>query len=345
MKMESETMKNILADQDAWALLDTFPVAIDLFDLEGKILFLNQAAIERYNLDKDVLAGLAIWDLLASTSSTHLKTIMRQVITQNSMIEFTEPLDNRWWSVKVFPIPSVSGRIERIATFSCEITKRIQAEEKLKLVSLQLLTNQEEERRRIAQDLHDDLGQSMTALILNLKTIQANFAVTDDETNASQLKGAISIVEDMMRHVRQVLYDLGSPSFETQSPTKVLEDLSSSLALSSNLRAVFNSQGQLPKMTNPQATAFYRLIQEGMNNTAKHAKATTVWINLEYIDGEMIISFEDDGQGFMNNQRKNYSLGLEGLKDRFLRLDGTFEVDSAPGKGTRLTGSIPISSK
>jgi len=338
-------MMSITSSEFTWTLLDIFPASVELFDLDGKIIFINQSAVSRYKVEKEQVTDLPIWDLLSQSSSNHLKTVIKQVVTQNTMIEFTEQVEDRWWNVKVFPIEGPSGLVDKIATFSSDITKRIEAEEKLKIASLQLITNQEEERRRIAQDLHDDLGQIMTALILNLKTIQGNFIQAEDEPNTNQIKNAIHIVEDMMRHVRQVLYDLGSPSFETQSPKKVLEDLSSSLALSANLRAVFNSQDQLPKISNSQATAFYRLIQEGMNNTAKHAKATTVWINLEYVDGEMIISFEDDGQGFLDTHRNNYSIGLDGLKDRFLRLNGSFEVDSVLGKGTRLTGSIPINTK
>jgi signal transduction histidine kinase len=105
---------------------------------------------------------------------------------------------------------------------------------------------------------------------------------------------------------------------------------------------VFSSQEQLPPIPNVQATALYRLVQEGITNVVKHAQATSVWINLEFADGEVNISLEDDGQGFDPNRDPACGLGLQGLRERFLMLSGNFDVESAPGKGTRLCGSLPL---
>ena len=228
-----------------------------------------------------------------------------------------------------------------MVTYTHNITRQIVAEEQLKLVSLQLLTNQEDERRRIAQDLHDDIGQSMTALLLKLKTISDDSVDCCSEIEV-QIDETIRIVEEMMRHIRQVLYEIRPPSFEKMSLAKALEELCSSLALSTKLHVIFSSQEQLPSLSNTQATVFYRLVQEGMNNAVKHAQATSVWINLEHVDSEVNISFEDDGQGFDPRKRTGYGIGLQGLRERFQMLKGSFEIESAPGKGTRLFGSLPI---
>jgi PAS domain S-box-containing protein len=325
----------------AWELLDTFPDAIELFELDGTILYVNKAATKLHDNSSGDLVGANIWSLYPPGQAAHRKTVVNKAITLGTPIQFTDRSDEKWLEVLIRPLVSADGKIESVVTYMHDITRQIRAEERLKLVSLQLLTNQEDERRRIAQDLHDDLGQSMTALILTLKAIHSD-VVAERRTVGEQIKGAIRVVEDMMRHIRQVLYELRPPSFETTSPTKVLEELCSSLALSTGLRAVFSSQEQLPPMSNAQATALYRLVQEGMNNAAKHAKATSVWINLEYVDGEVIISFEDDGEGFEPSQRVNYGIGLDGLQERFGMLNGNFDIESAPGKGTRLYGSLPI---
>ena len=209
-------------------------------------------------------------------------------------------------------------------------------------MSLQLLTDQEDERRRIAQDLHDDIGQGMTALILNLKTIHSG-VTTGRRELGDQIQETIRMVEDMMRRVRQVLYELRPPLFDTMPFVKVLEELCSSLSLSTGLRVVFSSQEQLPSLSNAQAIILYRLVQEGINNVVKHAKAESVWVNLEYLDGEVSISLEDDGQGFEIGQRSSYGIGLDGLRERFLGLGGNFDIESALGGGTRLYGSLPVS--
>jgi two-component system sensor histidine kinase DegS len=244
-------------------------------------------------------------------------------------------------NVSICPIAGASGEIEKMVLYTQDISRQINAEERLKLVSLQLFTNQEDERRRIAQDLHDDIGQSMTALILHLKAIHSDI-VSGRREAGDQIPETIRIVEDMMRHIRQVLFELRPPSFGTTPFVKVLEGLCSSMSLYTGLRVIFSSQEQLPPMSSTQAITLYRLVQEGINNVLKHAKAESVWINLDYVDGEVSISLEDDGQGFDISHHSNYGIGLDGLRERFLDLGGSFDIESAVGRGTRLYGSLPI---
>ncbi|MGA2489205.1 MAG: ATP-binding protein [Anaerolineales bacterium] len=324
-----------------WELLEACPDAVELFDLDGKILYVNKAGALYHANSADEILGTSIWNLYPPSQAAHRKTMMNKATNSRLPIQFTDRYDDHWVEVVICPIERPSGKVEEVATYTHDITRQIRAEEQLKLVSLQMVTNQEDERRRIAQDLHDDIGQGMTALILNLKAIPGQL-VLDREDIGDQIKNTIRVVEDMMRHIRQVLYELRPPTLDNASLAKTLEAFCSSLALSTGLRIVFSSQNQLPPIPNAQATALYRLLQEGMNNAVKHAKSTSVWINLEYVDGEVSVSLEDDGQGFDPEQRSGYGIGLQGLRERFLALGGNFEVESAPGKGTRLYGSLPI---
>ncbi len=335
-------MNDRIKETFAWELLDVIPNALEVFEPDGTILYLNKAASLRYSKSSAELLGTNIWNLYPAAQAAHRKTVINKAVNSGIPIQFTDRQEDQWGDVMIYPVAGADGKIESVITYTHDISRQIQAEERLKLVSLQLLTNQEAERRRIAQDLHDDIGQSMTALILTLKAIQSDVIVAGHKTIGDQVKGTIRIVEEMMRHIRQVLFDLRPPSFETTSPAKVLESLCSSLALSTGLRAVFSSQQQLPIMSDAQATALYRLVQEGMTNAVKHARAKSVWINLEYAEGEINISFEDDGEGFDPGQRVEYGLGLEGLRERFQMLNGNFDIESAPGKGTKIYGSIPI---
>lgn len=324
-----------------WELLESSPVAIELFNPDGIILYVNHAAALRYAKPAEKLLGISIWSLYPASQVSHRKTLVNQALNTGLPVQFTDRWNEQWVEVMICPIPRPGGKIEEIVTYTHDITRQINAEERLKLVSLQLLTNQEDERRRIAQDLHDDIGQSMTALIINLKMIHSEILSGRREAG-EQIQETIRVVEDMMRHIRQVLYELRPPSFSTTPFVKVLEGLCSSMSLSTGLRVVFSSQEKLPLLSNAQAITFYRLVQEGINNVLKHAKAASVWINLEYVNGEVNISLEDDGQGFDIEQRSNYGIGLEGLRERFLDLGGSFDVESAPGRGTRLYGSLPI---
>jgi PAS domain S-box-containing protein len=338
---KSQTMTRAVEQDLLWELLEASPVAVELFELDGTIAYVNKAAALRHAKPADELVGVSLWSLYPASQSAHRKTIVNQATHTGLPVQFTDQWEKQWVNVSICPIAGSSGKIEKMAIYTQDITRQINAEERLKLVSLQLFTNQEDERRRIAQDLHDDVGQSMTALILHLKAIHSDILSGRREAG-DQIPETIRIVEDMMRHIRQVLYELRPPSFGTTPFVKVLEGLCSSMSLYTGLRVIFSSQEQLPAMSNTQAITLYRLVQEGINNVLKHAKAESVWINLDYVDGEVSISLEDDGQGFEIGHRSNYGIGLEGLRERFLDLGGNFDIESAVGRGTRLYGSLPI---
>ena len=122
---------------------------------------------------------------------------------------------------------------------------------------------------------------------------------------------------------------------------RALEALCASFGQPSGLRVDLSCPPDLPPIPALQAMVAYRLVQEGLHNAARHARATSLWINLDYAEGKLTVSLEDDGQGF-DPARATSGMGLQGIRDRFLLLGGTFEIESAPGRGTRLSGSVPV---
>jgi PAS domain S-box-containing protein len=213
-------------------------------------------------------------------------------------------------------------------------------EQRLKQLTQQLVTVQEAERRRISQDLHDDIGQAMTALILQLNTVCQILA--PDQTEArNQLQEAIRVVEALMNQVRQLAYQLRPPALDSMPLAKALASLCSTFAQRSGMEVHFSTDPDLPPVPNIQATALYRLVQEGLTNTVKHARAASVWISLDYADGEICLSVEDNGEGF-DPKDVSAGMGLQGIRDRFLILNGNLNIESAPGLGTHLYGSIPL---
>ncbi len=323
-------------------LLEACPNIIELAASDGTLVYLNKAAAQRQSIPVADVLGTNIWSLYRQGQAAHRKTLANKAVTSGLTLKFTDQHGEQWDEVLIFPIHGETGEIEHFASYTRDITRQIRAEERLKLATLQLLTDQEDERRRVAQDLHDDLGQRLTAHILNLKAIDGEIEAGRNDEAGNQVKQAIRAVEDMVRHIRQVCYELRPPSFATLPLDEVLKTLCSSLALPADLHVIFSSQEQLLPVPDVHATALYRLVQEGLNNVAKHAQATSVWINLEYADGEVNISVEDDGQGFDPHRRSSHGIGLQGLRERFSMLNGHFDVESAPGRGTRLYGSLPL---
>jgi signal transduction histidine kinase len=107
------------------------------------------------------------------------------------------------------------------------------------------------------------------------------------------------------------------------------------------LKVEFSAQEDLPPVGQVGATACYRFVQEGLANVVRHAEASLVWISVDCSDESISISLEDNGRGF-DPSSSSSGLGLAGIRERILGLNGSFEIDSAPGKGARLTASLPL---
>jgi signal transduction histidine kinase len=123
--------------------------------------------------------------------------------------------------------------------------------------------------------------------------------------------------------------------------SEVLSALCSMFTRSTGVRVDLSSQSDFPAISNVYEVALYRFVQEGLSNAAKHGKASSVWVNLDSAEDGISISLEDDGLGF-NPGKSLPGLGLRGIRERFLALKGSLEVESALGKGTKLFGFLPV---
>jgi two-component system sensor histidine kinase UhpB len=196
---------------------------------------------------------------------------------------------------------------------------------------------QERERRRIAQDLHDEVNQALTAVSLRLQasiehaTPKLRRELTETKRLASQA------MEELLALARQlrpaVLDDHGLlPALHSQ-----VRDF----AEQSRINASFNTRGTMPALTPEQQLVIYRVTQEGLSNVAQHAAARKVDVELSFI-GRTVLRISDDGRGFthMNGATRNGGLGLSGMRERALLIGGQLSVWSGDGQGTRVELTI-----
>ncbi len=327
---------------DVNALFDALPDPIFLVDPDGTLVAINARANQEVGRPGDQLIGRCLWDLYPPNSANHLQMVVNQTIKSRISARFVESAGKKWNEVTLLPIVQPGGALQ-IAICLHEITRQIVAEEKTKRMALQLINLEESERRRISQDLHDESGQSIMALMMQLKTIEGELAAGRNDVQP-QVKEAIRSVAEIMKQVRQVFYQLHPPSLDTLPLNEALEAFCQTFARQTGLHVDFWSAPEVPPIPDPQAITLYRLVQEGLANAVKHAHATSVWVNLESTEGEVSLSIEDDGQGF-DPQQNGRNMGLSGIQYRFQTLNGTFDLESAPGKGTRMFGSLPLDSK
>jgi len=204
-----------------------------------------------------------------------------------------------------------------------------------------LISAHEDERRRIARELHDEAGQALTALILNLEVAEQSRRGLD----AAQLAKLKGIAEHTLTEVRRLIYDL-RPS--------ILDDFGLAAALRSYVKETIEPQGievamniaglhdRLPSYVE---TAVFRIVQEALTNILKHAGANRAKVDVAQRDGRIEMTITDDGRGFNLNEvttSREGGMGLLGMRERAGLLGGTMTIHSTSGGGTRLEVAIPI---
>jgi PAS domain S-box-containing protein len=209
-----------------------------------------------------------------------------------------------------------------------------------------MLTLQEAERQRIARDIHDDLGQQVTALRLKLEWLAGALGTHAD------LPGAVASVQDAARKVDQhidfLLKDLRPAGLDELGLLTVLRQAVADWSATFGIAARFRSSGlegvRLPRDVETQA---FRIVQEALNNVHKHAAATSVEVSLERRQERTVLTVEDDGIGVLASSSGpppgggRRGLGLLGMRERASVIGGELDITSMPGRGTKVTLRLP----
>jgi two-component system CheB/CheR fusion protein len=227
-------------------------------------------------------------------------------------------------------------------SLSREVFERRQTDDaRVQLMRL-LVSTQEDERRRIARDLHDQLGQQLTALRLRLETIRGR--VGTDDAAAAQVEQTQAIALQIESDIDFLARELRPVSLDDIGLKDTLAEYINSWAVHFDIPAEFHSTGLDQQRLSPEIeTNLYRIAQEALNNIYKHAQATRVDVILERRDQHAVLIIEDDGVGFDPEAKANIShgIGLAGMRERAALIGGALEIESTPGEGTTLFARIP----
>jgi PAS domain S-box-containing protein len=229
-----------------------------------------------------------------------------------------------------------------------DITQSIRAEEEIRQLSRRLIEVSEEEKKRLAADLHDELGQALTSLHFDLEALQTSFGAKPD-AQKKRCQRLIQTVEEMADNVRKTTSYLRPDLLDHLGLVPALEwSIHDFTARRTETEVAFQTLG-LKKRLNPKIElALYRLFQECMTNISKHAKATRVEIMLTYSHPRVIFIVRDNGVGQELSKRGTATgkapggIGLLSMKERVASLGGSIDIGSAPGKGTTIRAEIPV---
>jgi PAS domain S-box-containing protein len=235
------------------------------------------------------------------------------------------------------------GRVEFFAAL-VDISERKRHEAEQKQTALEyaalarrLLSVQDDERRRIARDLHDNIGQQITSLRLMLDVI--SMAALDVSTRGRIAQGLV-IIEQLDRHLDLITRDLRPASLDL-GVAAAIEQFVGDWGATLGVEATFSSEGVNGLRFKPEVeTHLYRVAQEALNNIAKHAGATSVSVSLARRDSTLLLTIDDDGRGFGAGAPPG--LGLVGMRERAQIIGASIDIDTTPGEGTTVRLRVPV---
>lgn len=328
------------------------PAAIAMFDRDMRYLAWSRRWSEDYGLGERDLGGRSHYEIFPEIPP-RWREIHRRCLA--GAIEFSEadPFvrqdgTTQWLKWFICPWNGADGSIGGIAIFSEDITERKKAEDvmcdftkRLETLSRRLLQVQEEERRAIARELHDEIGQALTAVKLGLSALRRR-AVSSEE--AAMLADGIEVIDQAIAQVRDRSLNLRPPMLDDIGLAGTLEWLVKRLAAKVSL-CITADIAPLAERPSPEVeSAAFRIAQEALTNVLRHADARQAVVRLWLEDGLLCLSVKDDGAGFVPQARET-GFGLSGMRERALLIGGDFMLDSSPGKGTEVRACLPLRPK
>lgn len=217
-------------------------------------------------------------------------------------------------------------------------------QQELRALTAQLVTRLEEERKRIARELHDEAGQELVSIRLSLQLLQAK--VNQVQPNQSNLKAEFDNVRKQInaagKRLSAVSYQLRPPLLDESGLQAALDQLIREMRTRSQLSIDFQSKGYSERLPSEIEINCYRIVQEGLTNIFRYAQASDVQIILLQEEATLSLKIIDDGIGFDPDQIRPKALGLLGIRERVTMLNGDLEIDSKLGEGATLSVSIPL---
>lgn len=343
-------------EQEFRALAENAPDLIGRFDTECRFLYANPALERMLDMPLAAFMGKSITELgPRAGGAVHLEPKLCEVIESGTPSDtevdhcMSDPAhhpDPAWHQVRLVPERGPDGRIVSVLAVGRDISALKEAERRLEESNAQLrdLTRRresarEEERKRIAREIHDELGQHLTALRMGVSVLRLEFGADNpllvERVGALMALAdrAIQVVRDVASSLRPGVLNMGLPS--------ALEWLADEFCRHAGLICHLELPDEKIVLDDKRATALFRIVQESLTNAARHAEASQVDIRLERCDDGYRLEVCDNGKGFDPAVRRKNAYGLLGIHERGLMLGGDVAITSAPGKGTCINVSIP----
>ena len=331
-------------------LVNNALVGIYKTNLKGNILYVNEA------LSKMLEFG-SPEDMMTESASARYKNpkdrevLIKNLRKMNRVESFEIELLTKTGKTKDVLL-SATREGDMILGMIMDITMRKRLFEQVQVskghlqsLSRRLMEVQEADRRFLASELHDQVGQNLTALSINLDIIRGQFSKTLDKNIIDRLEDSMELVEETIERLRNVMAGLRPPVLDDYGLTVALRWYTERFSERTGVAAILQERELSPRLPLVVETELFRIVQEVLTNVSKHANAKHVIITLERMDGVVQLAVSDDGVGFdlsvLRKLKKQPRWGLITMEERAKAVGGNVNVKSEPGKGTRIIVQVP----
>ncbi len=346
---EQQKTLNILRESEERfrKLVEETPVPT-FVSINGLISYVNAAVLSLMNVEKtnDIL-GKTIIRFLAPLTPT---PIHRKIV---SSIEKNKPLsptilsllrsDNKLLEVEISAIPILYNNKQAVLIVLLDITETKRAEEALREIPRKIIAAQEEERRRFARELHDGVNQILFNVKGQVETLEKSISL-DPAIGISNLAPITDPLKAAMKEIQRISRNLRPSALDELGLASAINSMADEFILRTHISVSVNGFPQ-ERLSSELELAFYRIVQEALNNVEKHSLATQVIIECVEDESSILITITDNGKGIKREQlltnSSNSGVGLTTMKERAELAGGTLSISSPPGKGTLVTLIVP----
>lgn len=340
-RQAEESRRNALREWEA--VFEAVNEAVSILDVDGSIRRANGAMRQLGHLEPGFSEGVRCWQAVHRTEYPPENCPLRHLREGSNRYVITQCIAGRWFQETVTPLFDAIGNLTGAILVLADISEHKAAEEqlsaqaeRLQSLSRQLMEVQEHERRTLAKELHDEIGQALTAVHINLQAAQR---CAGAESVATFLSESIALIEKTLQQVRDLSLDLRPSLLDDLGLTAALRWYVDRYKRRTGVESTFTADSVPTSLPADIATACFRVAQEALTNAARYAQASHIHVSLRCAEGVLELAIQDDGLGFdVESARRaalaGRSFGLLSMEERVRLAGGEFELVSQMGQGT-----------
>ncbi len=327
------------------SILEYTPAVVYIKDARGQYLLVNSRFEELFNISAERVRGKTDHEILPKKVAEQFQRHDQKALGENHSYQVTEHIPQAdglrtYLSIK-FPIYDEAGSISGVCGIATDITAVKKAQDQLRRLSGGIMANQEKERSAIARELHDELGQVLTALRMDAVWILEHLKASDPKA-ADRALTMCRLIDKTIKEVRNMAIRLRPGVLDDLGLVDALEWYTSDFERRAGITCIFEHR-KIPNLMDSVATAAYRIAQEALTNVARHAHANRVIVSLDAREGVLTLAVADNGKGFDTEKlSESEGLGVAGMRERASLVGGTLGVNSGRNKGTRILLMVPL---